>query len=254
MYDPLQDGISSVELVQHVGDDSGIAAAARVSLANDLKVRPDEDNYKLIKYLLKHEHGTPLEHNLLTLRVTAPLYVIQEMLRHRIGVSFNQESARYIQVLNRAYVPQQFRGQSKSNRQASVVVDTIDQSLVADLYTKQVNEAYKVYEELLAKGVCREQARGVLPHCTYSSLYMTFNLRSLLHFLELRLGEGAQWEIRKYAEVFKQIAEPLFPLTFRAVNELSAPDLNKVLKGIEGVVTVHKGVLTLPDGTTLSLT
>ncbi|WP_218079265.1 FAD-dependent thymidylate synthase [Anthocerotibacter panamensis] len=219
MADPLGDGISSVQLIQQVGDDRMIAAAARVSLANDLKIRSDEDNFKLIKYLLKHQHGTPLEHNLITYRITAPLYVIQELLRHR-HLSFNQESARYIQVQNRAYVPSKFRGQSKSNRQASVPSETIEQAQVISIYQQAVEAAYKTYAALLEAGVCREQARGVLPHCTYSSLYVTFNIRALLHFLDLRLSPDAQWEIQQYARSFKALAEPLFPLTFRALAEL----------------------------------
>jgi len=134
--------------------------------------------------------------------------------------SFNQESARYIVVKNQAYIPKEFRGQGKTNRQSSVSNPDINQELVRELYAEQVNKAYQIYEQLLANGVCREQARGVLPHCTYTSLYITFNLRSLLHFLGLRLSEDAQWEIRQYAIAFKQLAEPIFPLTFKAYNEL----------------------------------
>jgi thymidylate synthase (FAD) len=163
--DPLGDGISSVQLIQQVGDDAMVCAAARVSLANDLKVRSTEDNFKLIKYLLKHEHGTPLEHNLITYRVVMPLYVVQELLRHRIGTSVNQSSHRYIQVKNQAYVPNIFRAQSVSNRQASVADEAgrIDQKKVQLAYQEAVARAYETYEQLLAAGVCREQARGVLP-------------------------------------------------------------------------------------------
>jgi len=218
--DPLGDGISTVQLIQHAGDDAMICAAARVSLAGDLALRSVEDNYKLIKYLLKHEHGSPLEHNLITYRLTAPLYVVQEMLRHRVGTSFNQVSARYVVVENKAYVPVEFRGQSKSNRQASVVREDLPQADLKEIYTQQVDRAYAVYEQLLAQGVCREQARGVLPHCTYTSLYFTVNVRSLLHFLGLRLGPDAQFEIRQYAQALRALAEPLFPLVFRAVAEL----------------------------------
>ncbi|WP_287127700.1 FAD-dependent thymidylate synthase [Candidatus Cyanaurora vandensis] len=134
--------------------------------------------------------------------------------------SFNQQSGRYIKVKNQAYVPVEFRGQSKSNRQASVVRDDLPQAQIIELYAQQVHAAYQVYEELLNLGVCREQARGVLPHCTYTSLYFTVNVRSLLHFLGLRLAQEAQFEIRQYARSFQALAEPLFPLVFRAMAEL----------------------------------
>ncbi len=221
--DPLGDGLSSAQLIQQVGNDQMICAAARVSLAGDLHIRPEEDNYKLIRYLIKHQHGTPFEHNLITFRITAPLYVIQEMLRHRVGVSFNQESGRYIKIKNQAYIPLEFRGQSKSNRQASVPATNLNQADISAQYKQAIDLAYTAYEALLEAGVCREQARGILPHATYSSLYVTFNVRSLMHFLGLRLSPDAQYEIRQYARAFKLIAEPLFPLTFRALTELTAP-------------------------------
>ncbi len=219
--DPLGDGISSVYLVQHVGGDDSVVRAARVSHARDLsKSAPDRDK-ALIKFMLKHKHGSPFEHNLLTYRITAPLFVIQEMLRHRIGTSFNQESHRYVVVQNEAYIPRAFRAQSPSNRQASIVDEgMILQDQAIEAYKATVSTAYETYEKLLEMGVCREQARGVLPHSTYSSLYMTFNLRSLIHFLGLRLNADAQWEIQQYAKAFYTYARPLFPVTFDALHEL----------------------------------
>lgn len=219
--DPLGDGVSSVVLIQFLGGDTSIVRAARVSHANDWQEASQDRDYALIRYLLEHRHGTPFEHNQITFRVTAPLFVIQEMLRHRIGVSFNQESHRYIEVKNRGYVPRLFRAQSLSNRQASVEdAGGIDQEAVGRLYQETVSRAYEAYEQLLACGVCREQARGVLPHGTYSSLFVTFNLRSLLHFLDLREPTDAQWEIRQYAKAFRVLVEPFFPLVFRVLREI----------------------------------
>lgn len=218
----LGDAYSSVELIQSVGSDALIAAAARVSHANDLGVHSAEKDERLLRYLLTHDHGTPFEHNLITYRWTAPLYVIQELLRHRIGFSFNQESARYIEVKNRAYVPKVFRTQATGNHQSSVECDTLNQGTVEKIYSESVDFAYQSYEALIANGVAREHARGVLPHCTYASLYVTCNVRSLMHFLELRLAEGAQWEIRQYAKAMLSLAEPLFPTTLKLWKEISA--------------------------------
>ncbi len=224
--DPLGDRISSCELIQSVGDDAMICAAARVSYGNDLKSRSDEENFKLIRYLLKHQHGSPLEHNLITYRVKAPLYVVQEMLRHRVGTNFNQQSHRYLDLTQQKapaefYIPQVFRGQSKSNRQASVASETLDQAHARQRYQEGLTLAYQAYEDLIQSGVAREQARGLIPHCTYTSLYFTVNVRSLLHFLGLRLSPDAQWEIQQYALSFKALAEPIFPQTFRAWTELN---------------------------------
>jgi thymidylate synthase (FAD) len=136
--------------------------------------------------------------------------------------SVNQESHRYLSLGEKAplefYVPLEFRTQSKSNRQASGGA-LEDQGEARVLYLSSLTKAAYCYQHLLDSGVARELARGVLPHCTYSSLYFTVNLRSLFHFLELRLAAGAQWEIQQYAKCFLELAKPLFPLTFQAWEE-----------------------------------
>lgn len=218
MINPL-DQISEVELIRVSGcGDLSIVDAARVSYAGDINKWQGEKDEKLIRYLFVHDHGTPFEHNSLTFRVKAPLFVVQEMLRHRIGVSYNQESARYTQLRHEYYVPQTFRVQAKKNKQASGE-ELLDSWLEA-AYINTCEMALTTYENLLAKGVSREQARGVLPHSTYTSLYITFNLRSLFHFLKLRDSEDAQWEIQQYAKAFEELAEPHFPVSFRVWKDL----------------------------------
>lgn len=226
--DPLGDGVSLVEYIQHTGSDKMIVHAARVSYAADTRdVEFNPKDRKLLKFLLENNHGTPLEHNLITFKVRAPLYVIQEMLRHRIGTSFNQESYRYIEpgaksdVICRFYVPQKFRKQDQKNKQSSTgEFDEVSNDLVTFFYRQQCENAFKTYESLLENGVARELARGVLPHSTYSSLYFTCNIRSLVHFLGLRLDTRAQWEIQMYARAMADIAKSLFPETFDVLKEL----------------------------------
>lgn len=234
-YDPLGDNISEVQLVQVVGSDAMVAAAARVSYANDTPKTPEQDE-KLIRFLLAKSHGSPLEHNLLTFRLKMPLYIVQELLRHRVGTSVNQQSHRYLQLGEKVelefYVPRVFRGQSVSNRQASA--GTLpDQIKVAgddgwgvtdirSIYSRSLLLAGLAYQKLIDNGVAREIARGVLPHCTYTSLYWTCNLRSLLHFLGLRDSPDAQWEIMKYAQAMRELAVEHFPITMRVQGELDA--------------------------------
>lgn len=211
------DGIGAVELIEVAGDDAAVVRAARVSLGRDRTPFDAERDGKLIAYLLAHRHETPFEHTMLTFRVAAPLFVVQEMLRHRIGISINQTSARYVEMRPEFYVPAQFRQQSASNRQASDgALPEAENNAARLIYASACQKAYAAYEELLALGAPREQARGALPHCTYTSLYYTLNLRSLFHFLGLRLPSGAQWEIRQIAQAFVALAEPHFPVTFAA--------------------------------------
>ncbi|WP_034388153.1 FAD-dependent thymidylate synthase [Deinococcus sp. YIM 77859] len=213
---PLGDQIGSVTLIQHVGDDKMIVNAARVSLGGDSDAPLSERDERLIRYLLKHQHGSPFEHNLLTFKIVCPIFVDRQLVRHRVGVSKNEISGRYVELQERNYTPSAFRLQAPSNRQASVDDDgTLDQQEAARVWEAAWRHAYAAYETLLRLGVTREQARGVLPLSLYTESYYTFNVRSLLHFLALRDHEGAQWETRLYARALLQLAEPLFPVTFR---------------------------------------
>ncbi|MCP2014123.1 thymidylate synthase (FAD) [Deinococcus sp. HSC-46F16] len=220
---PLGDGIGSVALVQHVGDDKMIVNAARVSFGGDSDAPLNDRDEKLIRYLLRHQHGSPFEHNLITFKVVCPIFVDRQMVRHRVGVSKNEISGRYVEMQERNFTPTSFRKQAPSNRQASVEDDgTLDQAAAAAVWAEAWRQAFGAYQELLRLGVTREQARGVLPLSLYTESYYTFNVRSLLHFLGLRDHEGAQYETRLYARAMAELAEPLFPVTFREWRELHA--------------------------------
>ncbi|BDP42834.1 hypothetical protein DAETH_28030 [Deinococcus aetherius] len=213
---PLGDGIGSVSLVQSVGDDKMIVNAARVSFGGDNGAPLNSRDEKLIRYLLTHHHGSPFEHNLITFKVVCPIFVDRQAVRHRVGVSKNEVSGRYVELQERNFTPPAFRKQAPSNRQASVEDDgTLDQEAASRIWAEAWRNAFGAYQELLRLGVTREQARGVLPLSLYTESYYTFNIRSLLHFLELRDHEGAQYETRLFARAMAELAEPLFPVTFR---------------------------------------
>ncbi|WP_425146684.1 FAD-dependent thymidylate synthase [Deinococcus sp.] len=214
---PLDDALGSVALVQHVGDDKMIVNAARVSFGGDSDAPLSARDEKLIAYLLRHQHGSPFEHNLITFKVVCPVFVDRQMVRHRVGVSKNEVSGRYVEVQERLYTPVLFRKQAPSNRQASVPDDgTLDQQAAAAAWENAWRASSAAYQQLLGLGVTREQARGVLPQAMYTESYYTFNVRSLLHFLSLRDHEGAQYETRQYAHAMRALAQPLFPVTFAA--------------------------------------
>ena len=218
---PLSDDVGMVALIQHVGDDKMIVRAARVSFGGDSDAPLSKRDEKLIGYLLRERHGSPFEHNLITFKVVCPIFVDRQMVRHRVGVSKNEISGRYVEVKERVYIPSQFRQQAESNRQASTEADErLDQATAAGLYRSAWESAYAAYQGLLALGVTREQARGVLPQALYTESYYTFNVRSLLHFLGLRDHEGAQYETRLFARAMGELAEPLFPVTFAAWRDL----------------------------------
>ena len=235
------DGIGRVELVDFMGTDLTIVNSARVSFGVQ-KEELDGKDEKLINYLVKHRHTSTFEHNVVTFRFTVPLYVRSQHHRHRTW-SYNEISRRYTDVNLRFYEPKAFRTQHKSNRQASNAEELIDPLMNPEdedhpkwgewihpfHATEAVQEHHKdslnLYNQLIEAGVCREQARGVLPQNIYTEYYGTANLSNLLKFIDLRTHEGAQWEIQKVAEACLEIAEGLWPVAVgayrRAKNERS---------------------------------
>jgi thymidylate synthase (FAD) len=124
------------------------------------------------------------------------------------------------------YEPKEFRAQHKSNRQASVVESLFDplvdpEGLAGGNHASYLVRAHhaksvSLYHKLLESGVCREQARGILPQNMYTQYYGTVNLNNLLKFIDLRIHEGAQWEIQRVAEACLDIAKDLYPETVGA--------------------------------------
>ena len=221
------DAVGAVEYVEHMGSDLTIVNAARVSFGKHKKELDAKDK-KLIKYLINHKHTSTLEHNIVTFRFTVPLYVRSQHHRHRTW-SYNEISRRYTDENLRFYEPATFRTQHKSNRQASNN-DNINPVMIPDLsnsdfgvnadhmITMHHKKSVELYNNLMRKGVCREQARGVLPQNLYTEYYGTCNLNNLVKFIELRTHEGAQWEIQKVAEACKEIAAELWPIAMGHYN------------------------------------
>jgi thymidylate synthase (FAD) len=225
--DLFGDDIGSVEYVSHMGNDLSVVNAARVSFG---QTRADlsKKDIKLIKYLMNHNHTSPFEHCAITMRFTVPLFIRSQHHRHRTW-AYNEISRRYTSVDMNFYSPQTFRTQHKSNRQASSE-DLIDPTLHSSYLTSDTDKASEavkahnsrslaLYDSLLKAGVCREQARGVLPQNLYTQYYGTVSLHNLLKFISLRAHEGAQWEIQQVAKACLAIALKHFPISTEAYIE-----------------------------------
>ena len=221
------DGIGSVDYVDHMGSDLTIVNSARVSFGKQKKTMDKRDE-KLIKYLMEHKHTSTMEHNIVTFRFTVPLYVRSQHHRHRTW-SYNEISRRYTDVDIRFYEPKSFRTQHESNRQASNTKELINPELnlgggkykmtAAEASVGLRNTSLELFNLLIESGVCREQARGILPQNMYTEYYGTVDLNNLLKFVELRTHDGAQWEIQKVAEACLDIAETLWPITINCYRE-----------------------------------
>ncbi len=220
LYD---DGVGAVEYVEHMGDDLTIVNAARVSFGKH-KEKLDDKDKKLIKYLVDHRHTSTFEHNVVTFRFIVPLFVRSQHHRHRTW-SYNEISRRYTDIDIKFYEPTKFRTQHKSNRQSSNVEDLIDPEYAWDgeTYSAAVKnfhrESLVFYENMLDAGICREQARGILPQNMYTEYYGTVNLSNLIKFIDLRTHEGAQWEIQQVANACLDITTNLWPHSARAYRD-----------------------------------
>lgn len=212
-----------------MGDDQRAAHAARVSFNND-NVFDDEGNItardeKLLKFLLRENHTSPFEHSFVSFRLTVPMFVRSQIHRHRT-FSYNEVSRRYTSEEISFYVPSEFRLQSTRNLQCSLDTPLGGAAHLEALrhYNDTLAVCFRAYCDLLDMGVSREQARGVLPNASYTSFWMSGNLRNYIHFLRLRLDAHAQPEVRAVAEAMREQLALLFPATFKVLYELGVLD------------------------------
>jgi thymidylate synthase (FAD) len=206
VLDPLQDGLSSLRLLETSGSDLGIVNAARVSYNRESKAFSEADG-KILETLITHGHETPFEQTFLQFHVKLPIFVARQWMRHRIGVSYNEQSARYTQMKDEFYVPKEWRTTSKDGLAAQ---PEKAQDLKA-AYRHALEVSAQTYKQLLEAGISRELARGVLPVSLYTQFVFSCNLRSLFHFASLRADSHAQWEIQQYAKGMIQLAQTHFP-------------------------------------------
>ena len=191
-----------------------IAYCARVS--NPANQMNTETSEKLIKYLIKHKHWSPLEMASATMEVETTRDIARQLLRHR-SFSFQEFSQRYAdptKEMDDAFVLREARLQDKTNRQNSVETDDSRlQMLWSAQQNKVITAAKEAYQWAIDNGIAKEQARSVLPEGnTKSTLYVNGTLRSWVHYIELRSANGTQKEHMELAiECGKAIAE-IFPL------------------------------------------
>lgn len=205
-----------VSYVQHLGTDLTVVNSARISLGTESQILEEKDT-KLIKFLADNEHMSPFEHNVLTVIIECPLYIRSQIHRHRT-FSYNEISRRYTAENLEFFVPETMRKQAKSNRQASEgeLDDRAAQTAIV-LMEEAHKQAREFFDDLIALGVPREQARGVLPQNLMTKFYMTGNLRNWAHFVKLRLDKHAQGEVQVIGKQVLEILQEKFPEATKAL-------------------------------------
>lgn len=203
--------------------DAAIVSAARVSFLGESK--GEEKDRRLIHFLMKNAHTSPFEMVEFKLRVKAPLVTYWQWVRHRSFAyqSVNSQSGRYTEFdEDEFYVPDVWRRQSPSNKQASlgVLEDEAGSELARDL-AEFYAQGFRLYEKALQKGVAREMARLFLPgFAVYYLWIVKVDLHNLFHFLKLRMAPDAQYEIRVYAEaIYREFVKPAVPFAAEAFEQ-----------------------------------
>lgn len=216
-YKVLDHGM--VALVESMGSDLSIVRNARVSY--DAEWRAGEDDgkdAKLIQYLVKNNHTSPLEAVQFTFEVKAPIFVLRQWHRHRTW-SYNEISARYSELPEEFYIPEldQITSQHESNKQ----MRTTEVHKHAEIWQKVMRDSNQVsfshYKGMIADGIPRELARTVLPVATYSHMFATVDLNNLFKFIGLRSHSHAQHEIQVYSDAMLKIAREVCPIAVDAL-------------------------------------
>lgn len=210
-----------IEVIDVLGKDFDVADAARVSYDRRSSEFTDDRNLKLIKYLWSNGHTSPFEMIGIKFRYKAPLMVVNQILRHRIG-SQNYKSYRYVEASEEEfYLPSEFRIQDTKNKQASTnsVIDAELYTILSAKVNNIYNQCYALYKELVSHNISREQARIVLPGFSlYTEGVVFFNGLSLFNFFKKRTSLDAQYETRQYAIALKQLFADKFSLCYKVFN------------------------------------
>jgi thymidylate synthase (FAD) len=223
MSEPIFTSDITVELVQQVGGDALVAAAARVSTGGDLQVTDAARDAGLIGYLMRNRHGSPFEHGAATFRVTAPVVTWWEHVRHRIGWSYNLESGRYKQLDGIFYLPEHARVQTgKPGHYRITDAPELDEEMKTS-FLRCAEVQWTEYRRMLELGFANEVARLVLPFNIYYSGYTTANPRSIMAFMSLRTEDDEarypsrpQKEVRLVGEQYEELFRKSWPATYEA--------------------------------------
>ncbi len=212
-----------VELCDRMGSDMSVVNAARVSFAKSKVGETDADDAKLIRYLAEHNHWSPFAHGFMSFRISAPIFVARQMVKHQIGLAWNEVSRRYVSDEPVFYLPKEWRAAPTGGaKQGSSAGDNLNQrKLLRELVTHS-DECLRTYEIMLEDGVAPEMARMVLPLNLMTEWIWSGSLFAFARVCQLRLDPHAQYEASLVAQPIADHAAKLFPVSWAALMETGA--------------------------------
>ena len=208
-----------VKLIDHMGSDLSVVNAARVSFAKHNHIFDIDNDTKLINYLAKHNHWSPFGHASLQFHIKAPVFVARQLVKHQIGLTWNEMSRRYVDDEPEFYIPDTWRGSAENKKQGSSdkSININSRQRLVDEYQSTLRRAKWTYEYLLRRGVCPEQARMVLPQAMMTEWYWSGTLYAFSRVCNLRCKPDAQLETQFIANQIDELAEELFPVSWKAL-------------------------------------
>ena len=193
-----------------MGSDLTVVNAARVSYAKTKNKFEDNDE-KLISFLAKHQHWSPFAHASLQFRIKAPIFVARQLVKHQVGLTWNEVSRRYVDYEPEFYTPNTWRGRPQNSKQGSDGEVAVDNSK----YENMMSQLNGYYETLLNQGVAPEMARMVLPQSMMTEWYWSGTLYAFARVCNLRCASDTQQETRVIADLIDELIQESFPVSWK---------------------------------------
>ena len=207
-----------VTLIDYMGSDLTVVNAARVSFGKRKgKAEFDNSDKKLINYLARHNHWSPFGHCSIQFYIKAPVFVARQLVKHQVGLTWNEISRRYVNTEAEFFEPDVWRGAADDKKQGSSDETINISSHSKRVYQQVLLKAKWTYEDLLKQGVCPEQARMVLPQSMITEWYWSGTLYAFARVCNLRCKPDAQQETREIANMIDKECGKMFPISWGAL-------------------------------------
>ena len=223
----------SVQLTDYMGNDLSVVNADRVSFdkesdwevtqyeegSRDVSISLKESDKKLIKYLAEHNHWSPFSHAFASFRIKAPIFVARQLVKHTVGLAWNEVSRRYVDNEPEFYLPEYWRKRAESVKQGSSdePVLTIEGYPLNVSVWDSMEGALELYNDMLEAGVCAEQARMILPQNTMTEWIWSGSLYAFARVCNLRLDSHTQRETQEVAKLIDKAMKEIFPVSWEVL-------------------------------------
>ena len=192
-----------VELIDLMGGDLTVVNSARVSF-DKIASKVKESDQKLIRFLAAHDHWTPFGHVQAQFRIKAPVFVARQLVKHQVGMVWNEVSRRYVDTAPEFHAPEGWRKRAPDKKQGSLNETLDNDSLVYNAYWDLMTRSEELYDFMLEKGVAPEQARMILPQSMMTEWIWTGSLVAFARVVKLRSSDDAQYECQQIANRIKK--------------------------------------------------